>query len=220
MPVPLSQVPDHVETFQDVSNALQKAAEVCTLLANQRGLVAESYALRFSLISHLFLRVLPIPLPIGREDRPVACFWAKAKKTITHDAQAEILRWLSFLSRHFAAASLSIPLSPSADATRMLVFAAITAASDAVLRKTASDVPSRLSQHYSGEAEGPGGPFALEMRHFEIESERCQLPSPHLAAARTMLLDYFRGAANRVHADNYIFRFERGWSWRRRAARC
>ena len=69
MPVPISSIPESVESFQDVSNALQRTAELCTLLANQRGLLAESYALRVSLLGHLFLRVLPVPLPIGRPDR-------------------------------------------------------------------------------------------------------------------------------------------------------
>ena len=111
--------------------------------------------------------------------------------------------------RHYAAVSLAIPLAPQADATRILVFASITAIADAVLRLTASDVPSSLSLHYSGAAEGPGTPFALEMRHLEIESERCQLPYPHLAAARTALLDYFRSASSATASDHHIFRFER-----------
>ena len=131
MPVEITSVPDKVGSFSEVSNALQKAATTCTLLANQRGLVADSYALRFSLLSHLFLRVLPLPLPIGREDRKIRCFWARKDRDITHDTQAEILRWLSLLARHFAAASLSIPLAPTADATRIFVFAAITAIADA-----------------------------------------------------------------------------------------
>ena len=99
MPVPLTSIPDAVDTFQDVSNALQRAAEVCTLLANQRGLLSESYALRASLLTHLFLRTLPTPRPLGRKDRPLECFWARTGKQITHDTQAEILRWLSLLCR-------------------------------------------------------------------------------------------------------------------------
>ena len=85
----------------------------------------------------------------------------------------------------------------------------MTAIADAVLRLSASDKPSPLSLHYSGKADGPAGPFSIEMRHFEVESERCQLPSPHLAAARTHLLDYFRAASSAVPPDRYIFRFER-----------
>ena len=208
MPVRSRAVPTSRKLFRSVQRA-SEGGDHLHLLANQRGLVADSYALRFSLLSHLFLRVLPLPLPIGREDRKIRCFWARKRRDITHDTQAEILRWLSLLARHFAAASLSIPLAPTADATRIFVFAAITAIADAVLRRTACDVPSALSLHYSGEAEGPAGPFALEMRHFEVESERAQLPSPHLAAARTMLLDYFRSASAAVPSDRHVFRYER-----------
>ena len=49
-----------------------------------------------------------------------------------------------------------------------------------MLRLVATDAPSLLSLHYSGAAEGPGQPFAIELRHFERESERCQLLQPHL----------------------------------------
>lgn len=181
-----------VETFGDVSNALQHAVHVCTLLANQRGLVQHSYSLRVSLMTHLLLRVIPLPLPISHTGRSLRCFWFANARKMTHDTQAELLRWLSLLCRHFAAASLSLPLTTSFDAVRMLVFAAMAAIADAVLRKKACDVPSALSLHYSGEAEGPAPGFALEMRHFERESERCQLYQPALAAARTQLLDYFR----------------------------
>ena len=47
------------------------------------------------------------------------------------------------------------------------------------------------------------------MRHFERESERCQLFHPHLAAARTALLDYFRDLAENTATDRLLFRFER-----------
>ncbi len=209
LPVELSLVPDSVETFADASNALQHTVHLCTLLANQRGLVQNSYALRVSLIAHVFLRVLPLPLPPTYTGRSLRCFWAASNRSITHDTQAELLRWLALLTRHFAAASLSLPLTPSSDAMRMLVFASMTAISDAVLRLKAKDVPSPLSLHYSGAAEGPAAGFALEMRHFERESERCQLLQPSLAAARTLLLDYFRDTAVDVPADRYLFRFER-----------
>ena len=46
----------------DVSNALQHATYLCTLLSNQHGLVRDSFALRIGLLTHLFVRVLPQPL--------------------------------------------------------------------------------------------------------------------------------------------------------------
>ena len=75
-------------------------------------------------------------------------------------------------------------------------------------------MPSALSLHYSGEADGPCGPFALDMQHFEVESERAQLPAPHLAAARTQLLDYFRAAASKVVGGSLARRVLRQ-SWAR-----
>lgn len=62
--------------------------QLCTLLANQRGLVANSYMLRVTLLTHLFLRVLPMPLPRHRADRRRSCFWGGADAVISHDTQA------------------------------------------------------------------------------------------------------------------------------------
>ena len=56
------------------------------------------------------------------------------------------------------AASLAMRITQSFDAMRMLVFACFAAVSDTVMRVKACDVPSLLSLHYSGEAEGPSNP--------------------------------------------------------------
>ena len=210
LPVELSLVPDAVSSLAGVSNALQHCVHACTVLANQRGLVQNTYAVRVSLVSHLFLRVLPIPLPRRRvAEGKATCFWQTHAPSLTHDTQAEILRWLSLLCRHFAAASLALPLSASSDAARTLTFGAMAAVADAVVRIAACDAPSQFSLHYSGAAEGPAAPFALEMRHFERESARAQLLQPQYAAARTMLLDYFGDLARSVPEKRLLFRFER-----------
>jgi len=91
LPVKLSSVPDTVETFSDVSNALQQATVLCTLLANQRGLVQNSYALRAALITHLFIRVIPLPLPPSNTGRALRCFWARKDRKISHDTQVRSL---------------------------------------------------------------------------------------------------------------------------------
>lgn len=91
LPVDLSLVPDNVQTVLGASNAMQHAVYACTLLSNQRGLVRDSYALRISLVAHLFLRVLPPPLPRKDASR---CFWASAGATITSDTQGAILKWI------------------------------------------------------------------------------------------------------------------------------
>jgi len=205
LPVDLSLVPDNVQTVLGASNAMQHAVYACTLLSNQRGLVRDSYALRISLVAHLFLRVLPPPLPRNDASR---CFWASAGATITSDTQGAILKWIGLLCRQYVAASLSVPIDRSFDAMRMLTLAAMAAIADAVLRCKAHDAPSALSLQYSGRAEGTPGGFALEMRHFERESERGQLLQPHLAATRTALLDYFRSTAADVPEKHLLFRYE------------
>jgi len=69
LPVRLSEVPDTVASLAEVSLAMQRCVHACTVLSNQRGLVQNSYALRVTLVTHLFLRVLPVPLPLRHPDR-------------------------------------------------------------------------------------------------------------------------------------------------------
>ena len=78
--------------------------------------------MRASLIQHLFTMVLPMPRPPGSK---VKCFWTEQE--IRHETQADILRLLSMLSRHYAASCLSLKVTRSFDATRILTFAAIAA---------------------------------------------------------------------------------------------
>ena len=126
------------------------------------------------------------------------CFWAQRASELTADTQAALLRWLGMLCRHFAAASLAVPLERSFDAARMLVFGSLSALVDVVLRMPASDAPTALSLHFGGHVLGTAGEFALDMRQLEAESGRGQLIQPRFAAARTMTLDYFRAVGRRV----------------------
>jgi hypothetical protein len=48
------------------------------LLANQSELLPNTFALRASLLVHLFCSVLPAPLPLTHPRRRQACFWAGA----------------------------------------------------------------------------------------------------------------------------------------------
>ena len=188
---------------------MQHTVELCTRLSNQRAAVQKSYSLRAALIAHLFLRVLPLPLPITNPDQPSACFWARNRATFSSDRQSALLRWLSTLSRYYAAVSLSLPSTPSFDASRVLVCAAMTAVADAVLRLVPNDAPSELALHYAGESEGPASGFAIDMRLLKHESERSLFFQPHLAAARTSILDYFHALVQRIPAERMLFRFER-----------
>ena len=149
-----------------------------TLLANQASLVKNSFCLRASLISHFFTRVLPMPLPLGHPDRKKSCFWAGSSRKLRYETQANLIRQLDCVTRHYTAAAFSLRTSRAADSRRLLTMGAIVAVTDAALRIAACDTPSKLSLHYAGNAEalnfdGPKEilrPYGVDMNHFRAES--------------------------------------------------
>jgi hypothetical protein len=159
-------------------------------------------------------------MPLAR-DHPLCktrCFWSASdgSRPIRYETQADILRLLNLVSRHYAAASLSIRNTRSFDAARIITFACIATVTDAVIRRIACDVPSQFSLHYSGLAEGPVRAFGFDMRHFALESETLQLTSPGLQACRTQVLDYFSTLRNEIiesDDETLLFRFERSMNF-------
>jgi hypothetical protein len=186
---------------------MRKALHLCILLANQRGTTRNSYILRVCLIEHLFVRVIPMPLPITHPDRDTKCFWAA--QDMRAETQSDLLLHVSLLSRHFGAATMSLKTTRIGDSIRMLTFACMAAICDVVLRKTACDYPTICSLHYSGKAPGPLSPFGIELGNFCEESEYLKFTSPESAAARTQVLDYFHQLKNVVQKDHMMFRFDK-----------
>ncbi|CAM9907068.1 unnamed protein product, partial [Choristocarpus tenellus] len=93
-PVELTLVPEVVSTFEDVANALTRANEACTLLSNQRTLLKNTYFLRTSLITNLFTRVIPMPMPNSSPRAAMECFWQATRRHMRYETQAHILRML------------------------------------------------------------------------------------------------------------------------------
>ena len=85
------------------------------------------------------------------------CFQLLAIATAT-PTQADLLRLLSMICRHFAACAFSIRVTRSFDAVRLVVVACLATLADALMRIRASDVPSLLCLSYCGAADGPGEP--------------------------------------------------------------
>ena len=164
-PIEMTLVPDGVTNFSELATAMYHTMHLTVLLANQQAVVRNSFTLRVCLIQHLFTRVIPLPLPLSHPDRDQHCFWHA--QPIRHETQADILRILNLLSKHFATASLSVKSTRSGDAVRMLTFACMATVCDAALRKLASDIPAIVSLHYSGRALGPVHPFAFDLGNFE-----------------------------------------------------
>ena len=206
LPVQLTLVQEQVRTFNDVCNALRHCIQLCTIMENQMSLMKNTYCHRVSLIQHLITRVIPIPLPLNHPHRETKCFWAR--QPMRYETQADLLRLLDLVNRHYAACSLSLRVTRSFDAIRMLTSASIAAITDCVLRTRACDIPSLLSLHYSGQAEGPIFPFGFDAGYFRLESDNAKLPDPHLQVVRSLCLDYFTQLRNSLQEDHIIFRFE------------
>ena len=206
-PVQLTLVPDHVDSYNDVANALRHCVQVCTLLDNQKDLIKNTYCLRVALVQHLFTHVLPLPLPHLHPRKDSQCFWG-INQDIRYETQVDILRLLEMLCRHFSAASLSLKVTRSFDCARIVTLACLATVADAVVRKVAVDIPSQLSLHLSARAKGPTQCFGIEMGHFLEESGFLSFVDPHLAAARTHVLDYFSQQQTQVPETHKLFRFE------------
>mmetsp|Transcript_14534 Transcript_14534/g.21938 ORF Transcript_14534/g.21938 Transcript_14534/m.21938 type:complete len:1946 (+) Transcript_14534:90-5927(+) len=208
LPVELSSVPDAITDYHSAAIALRKALHVCTLLANQAHLIRHTYLLRCALLQHVLTRVLPLPLPLDRPDGETACFWRCMP--IRYETQADLLRLLRMLARHYTCAALSLRLTRSFDAARILTTGCLAVISDAVLRRTACDVPSWVSRHYNGDADGPTRPYGFDLGLYDVESQFSAFIEPHLCVARTAVLDYFASIGRVVNSrDRMLFAFER-----------
>ena len=205
-PIELTLVPEVATGFLDVTKAMRHALHLCILLANQREYVRNSFTLRLCLIEHLFVRVIPLPLALLHPQRDTRCFWHSTP--MRRETQNDLLHLLNLLSRHFAAASLSVKTTRSGDAIRMLVFSCMATIGDAILRKIASDIPSYTSLHYAGKGLGPISPFGFDIGNFAEESEYLKLTCPETTAARTQVLDYFYDMKKVVSDDHMLFKFD------------
>ena len=205
-PIELTLVKDKVLDFVSAAAAMRHALNLCVLMANQKDTVKNSYTLRLCLISHLFTRVIPLPLAVGHPDRNRTCFWHA--QDMRYETQQDFLALLAMLSRHFATTALSVKITRSGDAIRMLTFACMATVADAVMRKIACDIPSQVSLHYSGRAKGPVKPFAFDMGNFAEESEFLKFSTPEGTAARAQVLDYFYQLKRHTREDHLMFRFD------------
>jgi hypothetical protein len=206
IPVCFTQMADRVTTHLDAATAMRDCVEICTLLDYQKDTIKNSYLHRAALMQHLFTRVIPLPLPQNEDQSE--CFWGSCQ--MRYADQADILRLLDMLCRQYVAVSLSLNITRSFDAIRMLVLGIMACIADRVLRIPACDRPSKFGQHYSGNMPGPVKPFGFDMGVYAIESESAKFTDPDLATARTQLLDYFQQQRSGLEDDHMIFAFENG----------
>mmetsp|Transcript_25879 Transcript_25879/g.77963 ORF Transcript_25879/g.77963 Transcript_25879/m.77963 type:complete len:1143 (+) Transcript_25879:198-3626(+) len=212
LPVEISVVPDAVDSYVATAILLRRSCEICSLLANQAHLLRHTYLLRLSLLMHVIARVLPFPRPCYDAASGVRlsfkrCFWRRSP--LRRETQTDLLDLLRRTSRHLGCVSLSLKVTRALDAARILASGCIAVVADAVLRRSATDVPSWLSLHYSGDVQGPAMPFGFDLGVYDVESRHSAFVDPYLCAMRTNVLDYFAGLRAAITAGRFIFAFER-----------
>ena len=188
---------------------MRDCVEMCFLLDNQKQSIKNDLLHRAVIIQHLFLRILPLPLPHNHPDRDTKCFWHG--QPMRYETQADLLRLIDMLCRHYTAVSLSLQASRTFDSTRMLVIGCMACVADCVIRISASDRPSKFSLHYNGEAHAPTGllqPFGLSTGNFAVESESASYTNPDMALARTQMLDYFEQQKTFLTPTHTVFCFD------------
>ena len=209
-PIQFTHVPEVCESVDDVMIALRHCDHLCTLLSYQTETIKNTYMLRVAMIQHVFTQVIPIPMPINHPDRAHLDLWAQPMK---YETQVELMRVIRLISRHYAACAMSLKITRSFDAARILVNACMAAMVDTLVRVRAVDVPSMLSLHMQGQAPLTPRfffqPFGVDMGPFAKQSEYMKFTTPELVACRTCVLDYFHAQQALIKDDHMIFKFDR-----------
>lgn len=206
LPVELTTVPPVAKNFSEVANALRDTVHLCNLLGNQAHSMKNTYLHRVALIMNLVTKVIPMPLAPNHPQRETHCFWTA--QPMKYETQAELLRSLSLVSQHFATAAMSLHVTQSFDANRMLIAACLGCLADCIVRIKACDCPSLFSMHYAGATEGPVKPYGFRAQYFAIESETALFYDPECQLVRTQILDYFAYWNANIEPDHVVFKYE------------
>jgi hypothetical protein len=111
--------------------------------------VKNSYSLRVALLTDVFVRVIPLPLPPDSAGAKAGqCIWAPGGGAgVRHETQLALLHVLGLAARHLACACQSVRPTRSLDACRCVAFACVAAMGDAAVRIVAGDFPSQVRVH-------------------------------------------------------------------------
>ena len=207
-PIEFTLVKERATTLDDVSLTLRHCDHICTLLSHQRSTIKNVYPLTAAFIQHVMTQVIPTPLPRDHPER-ANCVWSQSMK---YERQIDLLRMLRLLCRHFTAACMSLRVTRSFDASRILTMAAMASMADVLLRVRASDVPSLFSLHYNGTAPHTPRffqqPYGIGWDYFIKQSEYMKFTTPELTVCRTRVLDYFHSQSQLIKPDHLLFQFE------------
>jgi hypothetical protein len=194
----------HVATdFMTASSSLQRVADACSLLLQQRRLIKNSPAFAASAAQYAITVMLPMP-----NSDPRYCFWRKTP--MRRETQLNILFLLRRICRIYSAATARVQQSRGLVAIRSITFACAACIADAICRVKASDDPSAFALHYSGMCEGPTQAFAIEAGSFDSLGSNLPIYDPNLCSLRFRCLDYLREMTFNEHGvkRNTVFNFD------------
>ena len=198
------ELPPVATDYPSAASYLQRVADACSLLLQQRRLIKNAAAFAASASQHALTTVLPMP-----NADPKFCFWRKEK--MRRETQLHLLFLIRRLCRIYSSATACVQQSRGLIAIRSTAFAAAACVSDALCRVVASDDPSAFCLHYSGLCEGPTEPFAIEAGSFDTLGSNLPIYDPNICSLRYQCLDYLRGLTLKKDGStrHTIFNFDK-----------
>jgi hypothetical protein len=189
--------------YATATSSLQRIADACSLLLQQRRLVKNAPAFAASAAQYALTTVLPMP-----NLNAVYCFWRK--NPMRRETQVNLLFLIRRICRIYSAATICVQQSRGLIAIRSTAFACAACVSDAICRVKAVDDPSTFALHYSGLCEGPTQPFGIEAGAFESLASNLPIYDPNICSLRFQCLDYLRGLNLRRDGtlNHTIFNFD------------
>ena len=190
--------------YATASSSLQRIADACSLLLQQRRLVKNSPAFAASAAQYCLTHILPLP-----NSDPKFCFWRKSE--MRRETQVNLLFLIRRIVRIYTAATACVQQSRGLVAIRSTALAAGACVADAICRVKAVDDPSAFCLHYSGLCEGPTEPFGLEAGSYDSLGSNLPIYDPVLCALRFRCLDYMRGLTLKDDGSkrNTVFNFDK-----------
>ncbi len=200
-------LPPVAKDYATAGSYLQRVADACSLLLQQRSLIKNAPAFAASAAQHALTTVLPMP-----NLDPKFCFWRRSE--MRRETQLNLLFLIRRLCRIYSAATACVQQSRGLIAIRSTAFAAAACVADAICRAVAVDDPSTFALHYSGLCEGPTEPFAIEAGAYDTLGSNLPIYDPNVCSLRYQCLDYLRNLSMRRDGTfrNTIFNFDKSLS--------
>lgn len=201
------ELPPVATDYMNATSYLQRIADACSLLLQQRRLIKNSPAFAASAAQYALMTVLPMP-----NSDPKFCFWRKGE--MRRETQLNLLFLIRRLCRIYSAATARVQQSRGLIAIRSTAFACAACVADAICRAVAVDDPSTFALHYSGICEGPTDPFGIEAGAFDTLGANLPIYDPNICSLRFQCLDYLRNVCTKMDGSKKktIFNFDKSLS--------